>query len=1254
MVKHYIFSFFLLFSISYSCLAQTTYTVTNTNDSGAGSLRQAMIDSNNDGVPSTIEFNIAGTAPFVIQPLTILPTITENNTTIDGITNGYTLGDIVIDGTLLGNSNGVLVDGSYFSILGMVIRDFPGAAAGVGLYLRNGSSYNLIDGCLISGNHGTGILLSNTYFNTIQNCIIGLDIDGFTTLGNWKHGIRTQNLASNNTFRNNVISGNTESGLYLGHTSDNIVEDCLIGTDASGTNSRPNGEYGIRMDRNSNVGHLSANNIIRNNTISGNNSRGLSVQYVINSVLEGNIIGLDSNGNNPIGNLSFGLFLDNCDNVNITGNTISGNGNHGIYLLNSQNCTMIQNIIGLDQAGNSPRPNNSRGIFLNGCDNITIGGPNVSDKNVISSGTSTAFSGISVQGGCTNILIQNNYIGTDITGTKARGNGRSGIVMYGVNNAQILDNLIADNPFNGITCSNTSSNIIIERNKIGVKIDGISALRNDQHAILVSNTTTDLLIRDNIIAYHLLNSILVNNNSERVQILNNEIFCNDGDIFIDNNSNNSVSAPVISFTNNYQISGTAQPNTHIELFISDNTGCSTAPCQGKTLIGTSTTDANGNWVINSFASTLNAGTIITATATDTAGNSSEFATCDTLSSDIIPNTISGCDFLCAGNTTYTYLYTLPISLGTNSYIWSITPSTAANIVSGQYTNQISLTFTDTNAISALITATPQGGSVPIDSFTVTLDTDCVWSGDVNNDGSVDSIFSASPWVLDAILIPFLWATDTLYRANNPGFVSPVRPAPCVETGLSLLDWGPQAAPPWGNTFTNNNGDVVDFKHVDCNGNGIIEPFKTPFYTGSTPLPPNPTDADIVMRRYFLNTPPHNGNNFRQTPNNLTSDINLVPEDYVLSNGNEARLKITLGKIDSPILDVHSIAFIVEFELGTFNNPAVIYNSHLGVPNDLQKFQYPVLTSDPNRREWNIAMGRKDLTGINFTGNDVCGVHCIITIPNFKTSNNDPIPVKVRIKEAGIIQSDGTFVELEGGSTTLYILPSNSTPPTKLYAKALLEGCFNNTTSLMETQLNTQDLLPIEQSYNIAPWNYTGTENVASSNGFPAGVVDWVLLELRDSDDPTQIIQQKAAFLRKDGTIVDPLIIGADAVYFYNLPTYKDYYLTIRHRNHLDVMSATPVSINSDIMSYDFTNSPNKAMGNNQLKAVGSGLYALHAGDYNSDGIISLADFNFFQDYLSATNLYCDADASLNGSVLTDDFNAYRPNASVLGIRYIRY
>jgi len=90
------------------------------------------------------------------------------------------------------------------------------------------------------------------------------------------------------------------------------------------------------------------------------------------------------------------------------------------------------------------------------------------------------------------------------------------------------------------------------------------------------------------------------------------------------------------------------------------------------------------------------------------------------------------------------------------------------------------------------------------------------------------------------------------------------------------------------------------------------------------------------------------------------------------------------------------------------------------------------------------------------------------------------------------------------------------------------------------------------------------------------------------------------------------------------------------------------------MSYDFTNSANKALGSNQLKAVDSGIYALHAGDFNSDGIISTADFNFFQDYLSNINLYCDADASLNGSVLTADFNAYRPNASVLGVPYIRY
>jgi hypothetical protein len=64
-------------------LVPTTFVVTNTGDSGTGSLRQAILNSNASGSPATIDFNITGTGIQTITPLSGLPTIT-NPVIIDG------------------------------------------------------------------------------------------------------------------------------------------------------------------------------------------------------------------------------------------------------------------------------------------------------------------------------------------------------------------------------------------------------------------------------------------------------------------------------------------------------------------------------------------------------------------------------------------------------------------------------------------------------------------------------------------------------------------------------------------------------------------------------------------------------------------------------------------------------------------------------------------------------------------------------------------------------------------------------------------------------------------------------------------------------------------------------------------------------------------------------------------------------------------------------------------------------------------
>jgi hypothetical protein len=118
---------------------------------------------------------------------------------------------------------------------------------------------------------------------------------------------------------------------------------------------------------------------------------------------------------------------------------------------------------------------------------------------------------------------------------------------------------------------------------------------------------------------------------------------------------------------------------------------------------------------------------------------------------------------------------------------------------------------------------------------------------------------------------------------------------------------------------------------------------------------------------------------------------------------------------------------------------------------------------------------------------------------------------------------------------------------------MLEGSYSN--GIMRTSLYDTQTLKLSQPYNISPWNYLGTESVQA---IPTNVVDWVLVELRDKTDKTNIIAKRAAFVLNNGKVVD--IDGASPIVFWLHA--DEYYIAVIHRNHLPVMSANPVTISN--------------------------------------------------------------------------------------------
>jgi lysophospholipase L1-like esterase len=197
----------------------------------------------------------------------------------------------------------------------------------------------------------------------------------------------------------------------------------------------------------------------------------------------------------------------------------------------------------------------------------------------------------------------------------------------------------------------------------------------------------------------------------------------------------------------------------------------------------------------------------------------------------------------------------------------------------------------------------------------------------------------------------------------------------------------------------------------------------------------------------------------------------------------------------------------------------------------------------------------------------------------------------------------------------------------------LEGPFNGTG--MTSELGS--LIPLSQPFNVEPWNYTGLETVES---IPAGVVDWVLVEIRDavnagSSDETTIVGRRAAFLRNDGKIV--YLDGTEGIRFVKNIS-NDLFVSVHHRNHLPVLTASALIETSGIYPYDFSLSGAHG-GPNAMKNVNGSLVMI-AGDMDANGQIDLDDLALIWSLEVGTTGYLSSDVNLDGQTDNNDKNDF--------------
>ena len=216
----------------------------------------------------------------------------------------------------------------------------------------------------------------------------------------------------------------------------------------------------------------------------------------------------------------------------------------------------------------------------------------------------------------------------------------------------------------------------------------------------------------------------------------------------------------------------------------------------------------------------------------------------------------------------------------------------------------------------------------------------------------------------------------------------------------------------------------------------------------------------------------------------------------------------------------------------------------------------------------------------------------------------------------------------GATSTAGVLTVN---PLKVNVKVILQGPYNNA-GAMAVVLRAKAYFPLAQPYNTAPWNYAGTESVAS---VPANVVDWVLVELRSGTASSTTVMKKAGFVLSDGSVVGT--DGINPIAFSGLDI-NNYYIVVRHRNHLAIMSATAQPLSSTSALYDFTTGLTQAYGLSPMLLAIDGKAVMVGGDVNTNGTArangpaSVNDLTILINFLGAStlNVYSSYDVNLDG------------------------
>ena len=481
-----------------------TFTVTNLNDSGAGSLRAAILaaDASAPGVSNTINFSVAGTITLASN----LPSITN-------------LTAIVAGSVTTGSAPTVGIDFNHTG----------------GLVFASGSDGSQLVGLSIGNAAGNGVTLNAGHI-VLNNNYIGLALNG-TALGNAGDGVFVAAGSSNNQIGSNptaasnvisnVISANGGNGISFHGSANNIVVSNHVGTSVDGTVAMANAGNGIWLTAGSSgntIGGTAYTNTTTGqqndptgskgtatavfvtptlgNLVSGNAQDGILIDANSqNNVLNGNFVGTTASGNAALGNQGDGVAISGASNNSLIGctliniatpfvyyNVISGNGGNGLHITNSNSVTVQANFFGASANNSFSVANRADGILIDGSSQNTQVGGVIPLGNVVSG---NGQNGIEVAGTANGFSSVNSFVGIlAFAGVVPNANDGILITSTGGNNT-LQTNVVSGNLANGVEIAGNASGVSVVPNIIGLNTRGDAIIANGNDGVLITGAAHD-------------------------------------------------------------------------------------------------------------------------------------------------------------------------------------------------------------------------------------------------------------------------------------------------------------------------------------------------------------------------------------------------------------------------------------------------------------------------------------------------------------------------------------------------------------------------------------------------------------------------------------------------------------------------------------------------------------------------------------------------------------------------------------------